>query len=153
MSKHRWFLLLAPLLMTSAWAKGPVVSIEIRDGIHAPLAITDRAIVDKFDIWNGPGVRTYPNGVENPPAYLDAGAQEGRFIDWPAGVARQRPRNLPRFEVSFHVQTPRDGIREYLVAYEIDVAKNQGYVYLPRWENSLIWQAIGSSRRIVGTRS
>jgi hypothetical protein len=119
-----------------------VVRIEIRDGIHSPLVITDEAIVGKFDIWNGPGVRTYTNGAENAPAHLDATIDDGRFIDWPAGVARQRAEDLPRFEVSFKIQTPRDGIREYLIAYEFDVVANQGYIYLPRWENSLIWHGV-----------
>ena len=142
MSKPICGLLLAPLLISSAWAKGPVVRIDIRDGIHAPLAITDAAIVDKFNIWNGPSVRSYVNGVENLPAHLDSNAEDGRFIDWPAGIARQRAQGLRRFEVSFHIQTPRNGLREYLVAYEIDVAANQGYIYLPRWENDLIWHGV-----------
>jgi len=142
MSKRSWALLLIPLFASPAWSKGPVVRIEIRDAIHTPLVVTDTAIVNRFDIWNGPSVRSYANGVENPPAHLDSNADDGRFVDWPAGVARQRAQGLPRFEVSFHVQTPRNGIREYLVAYEIDIATNQGYVYLPRWENNLIWHGI-----------
>jgi hypothetical protein len=130
--------LLAALLASTAEAKGPVVRIEIRDGVHAPLVISDAAIVDRFSIWNGPSVRTYDaGGVENPPTHV-LDVDDGRFIDWPAGVVRQHGVGLPRFEVSFYIETPRDGLREYVVAYEIDVSAKQGYMYPPRWENSLI---------------
>ncbi len=135
-------LLLVALLASTAEAKGPVVRIEIRDGVHVPLVISDAAIVDRFSIWNGPSVRTYgAGGVENPQTHV-LDVDDGRFIDWPAGVVRQRGVGLPRFEVSFYIETPREGLREYIVAYEIDVVTKQGYIYPPRWENSLIWHGV-----------
>ena len=135
-------LLLVALLASTAEAKGPVVRIEIRDGAHAPLVIFDAALVDRFSVWNGPSVRTYnAAGVENPPTHV-LDVDDGRFVDWPAGVVRRHRAGLPRFEVSFYVATPQGGLQEYLVAYEIDAAAKQGYIYLPRWENSLIWHGV-----------
>ncbi len=134
-------LLLVALLASTAEAKGPVVRIEIRDGVHALLVISDAAIVGRFDLWNGPSVRTYAGGVENPQTHV-LDVDDGRFIDWPAGVVRQHRVGLPRFEVSFYVETPRNGLHEYIVAYETDAVAKQGYIYLPRWENSLIWHGV-----------
>ncbi len=142
MRKRNFGLLLVALLASTAEAKGPVVRIEIRDGVRAPLVISDAAIVDEFSIWNGPSVRTYgASGVENPPAHVLEVA-DGRFIDWPAGMVRQHRAGLPRFEVSFYVATPRDGLHEYIVGYEVDVAAKQGYIYPPRWANSLLWHGV-----------
>jgi hypothetical protein len=141
LNRNPWLLLVA-LLASTAEAKGPVVRIEIRDGVHAPLVISDAAIVGRFSIWNGPSVRTFDaRGVENPQKHV-LDIDDGRFIDWPAGVVRQHAVGLPRFEVSFYVETPRAGLHEYIVAYEIDAVAKQGYIYLPRWENSLIWHGV-----------
>jgi hypothetical protein len=123
-NRNSWLLLVA-LLASTAEAKGPVVRIEIRDGVHEPLVITDAAIVDGFSIWNGPSARTYDaGGVENPQAHL-LDVDDGRFIDWPAGIVRQHRVGLPRFEVTFYVETPRNGVHEYIVAYEMDVVASR----------------------------
>jgi hypothetical protein len=55
------FLVLAP----ASWSKGATIGIEIDgDGSSAPIVITDRRILDQFNIWNGPGVQTTgPDGV------------------------------------------------------------------------------------------
>ena len=142
MPNRSFGLLLVLLLAATAEAKGPVVRIEIRDGVHAPLVITDGPIVDRFSIWNGPSVRTYDaGGVENPPTHV-LEVDDGRFIDWPAGVVREHGVGLPRFEVSFYVETPHNGLREHVVAYEIDLSAGQGYIYPPLWENTLIWHGV-----------
>jgi hypothetical protein len=128
--------------MPAAFAKGPIVEIEITgDGISAPLRITDTDLVGSFSIWNGPGVSTYTAGVRDSPAHLDAGAHDGRFIDWPRGSAAQRPAGLQRFEVTFHLAPAS----RYVVAYEIDPAHGQGYIYLPRWTNDSIWHGVEGS--------
>jgi hypothetical protein len=106
-------LLLVAFLASTAEAKGPVVRIEIRDGVHAPLVISDAAIVGQFSIWNGPSVRTYDaGGVENPPTHV-LDVDDGRFIDWPAGVVRHmawgcrdsRSRSTSRRRVTAYAST------------------------------------------------
>jgi hypothetical protein len=52
LNRNVW-LLLVTLLASTAEAKGPVVRIEIRDGVHAPLVIADAAIFGRFGIWTG----------------------------------------------------------------------------------------------------
>ena len=135
--------LLFVLCGATAWAKGPIVKIDIRgDGLAAPIEVTDTSLVGTFNIWNGPSVRFSVGGIEQPPAYLDPDAQDGRFTDWPRGLATNRPAGLPRFEVTFYIETPRDGLREYVLAYEADLSARQGYVYQPMWENNLIWHGV-----------
>lgn len=131
------------LLVASAagWAKGRTIRIVIEgDGLTAPLEITDRRILDQFNIWNGPGVRTSINGIVQPPAYLDRKQSAGRFIDWPRGTVAAKPTGLQRLEVAFYIGvTDRpDEAPKYVVAYEIDSLAKRGYIYLPRWKNSLI---------------
>jgi len=142
MLKWSYALVLFVLPVPAALAKGPIVEIEITgDGIDAPLRVTDAGIVGNFSIWNGPGVSTSTAGVANSPAHLETGVNDGRFIDWPRGVVAQRPADLQRFEVTFRLATPGTA-SEYVVAYEIDRSSGQGYIYLPRWTNDLIWHGI-----------
>lgn len=145
MVKRSYALVLFVLSASAALAKGPIVEIEITgDGITAPLKITDEDIVGNFNIWNGPGVSSSAAGIRNPPAHLDTNVQDGRFIDWPRGLATQRPAGLQRFEVTFRIATPRTA-SQYVVAYEIDPPKRQGYIYLPIWTNDLIWHGVEGS--------
>jgi hypothetical protein len=142
MLKQNWALLLV-LCGATAWGKGPIVKVDIRgDGLATPIEITDTSLISTFSIWNGPSVRTYVAGVEQTPAHLDPDAKDGRFTDWPKGIATNKPAGLRRFEVTFYIETPRNGIREYILAYEADPSAGKGYVYLPMWENSLIWHGI-----------
>jgi hypothetical protein len=142
MAKRTYALVLLVLAVPAALAKGPIVAIEITgDGISVPLRITDADLVGNFSIWNGPGVSTSTAGVKDPPAHLDTGVHDGRFIDWPRGLTAQRPTGLQRFEVTFHLATPGTASR-YVVAYEIDPRNGQGYIYLPSWTNELIWHGV-----------
>lgn len=73
---------LATLVLASAPAssKGQTERIEISGASLATLLeITDAAILDSFNIWNGPGVR-----VNGQPVHLDPSNLEriGAFIDW-----------------------------------------------------------------------
>ncbi len=87
-----------------ASAKGKTVKIEIRgDGLAVPIEIIDQRIVDRFTIWNGPGVHTYTKGALDPPAHLDPDKSQGRFVDWPKGIATGRPEGLRRFDVTFYL--------------------------------------------------
>ncbi len=67
-------------------AKGRTSMIEVSGkSLSSTLAISDASIIDKFNIWNGPGVSTSTRGVPDPPAYLDPEKSGARFIDWPKG--------------------------------------------------------------------
>lgn len=100
-------------------AKGDTVKIVITGaGLTTPLEIKDPAVVE-FNIWSGPGCSA--NSVEE---------TEGFIIDWPKGVVADKPARLQHFEVAFYTwlkgQPPA-----YVVLYEYDPSKPQGFVYLP----------------------
>lgn len=131
------------ILATSAsWSKGQNVRIEIvGDGLSEPIVITDREILGLFNIWNGPGVTVRgPDGVPYPPAHLNPNKSNGRFIDWPRGMAPERPSGLQRLEVTFFVGVPTqpNDERSYIFAYEVDMRDSRGFIYLPMWMNNLI---------------
>jgi hypothetical protein len=126
------------LVATPAFAKGRMIGIEIiGDGISTPLRITDEKILRTFNIWNGPSVRTFTKGVENPPPYLDTGIKDGRFVAWPRGSAVDKPDDLQRFEVYFEIEAEPES-RYYVFAYEMDPESNEGFIFLPEWNNNLI---------------
>ncbi len=131
---------------TTVWSKGQTIKIIIEgDALSAPVEITNPAILGQFNIWNGPGVSTSgPDGVPHLPAYLDPDKSAGRFIDWPRGIATDRPSKLQRLEVTFYVGVPREpkASRKYIFTYEVDASALQGYIYLPRWMNNLIAHGI-----------
>jgi len=114
-----------------AFAKSETVKIEIAgETLATPLAITDKAVLSRFHIWNGPGAPVLDS--RGRPAYLDPRNQEGMFIDWPKGEAMKRPDGLPRYQVTFHVGRASG----YVVSYELDHATGRGYFYLPRRSES-----------------
>jgi hypothetical protein len=125
---------LATLLLASAPAlsKGQTERIEISGaGLATPLEITDSAILGRFNIWNGPGVRALDaNGRPIP----EDQERSGAFIDWPRGVVSIQASTLQRYDVVFH-QGGRDYRHEwhsrYVVRYACDPAKKGGYIYLP----------------------
>lgn len=130
------------VVSTTCWSKGQTIRIEIDgDGLTAPIVITDPDILRQFSIWNGPGVGTRgPDGVPNPPAYLDPNKPAGRFIDWPRDRASNKPSGLQRLEVNFFIGIPTqpNGARPHVVAYEPDPSESRGFIYLPRWRNNHI---------------
>ena len=133
------FLLLA-LLTSGALAQKQLLEIEIiGDGVAAPIDITDPAIIGVFSIWNGPSVVIHSQGARVPPTHLDPNVRDGRFIDWPRGVAAPPPPGLKRYQATFHISTHTAATRQYIVAYEFDAAAAQGYIYVPTWTtNDLI---------------
>lgn len=139
-------LTLLAVMPEAGWTKGRIAQIEIAgDGLASPIVITDPDVVGAFDIWNGPGVETHgPGGVSRPVAYPGPEQATGRFIDWPKGLAHDRPAGLQRLEVKFILDLPaQDGsVPAYLVAWERDPASAQGFIYLPMWTNSLIWHGV-----------
>lgn len=134
-------LLIFLTISVMTWSKGITITIKI-DGndLAVPIEIADPHIVRQFNIWNGPGVETRgPNGVPHPPAYLDPNRAAGRFIDWPKGMATDRPARLRRYDVSFYIgggEPETQVLGTYNFSYEFDPSTEQGYVFLPtRSEN------------------
>jgi hypothetical protein len=124
---------LALLLIVPLGAKGPTVRIEIRDLVSGTVSqITDRAVLNQFHVWSGPGTYSGPTGqaIEG---------TEGFIIDWQSGKITQRPAGLRRYELRFYAG-PREGKAPpadppeklaYVVLYEYDPSSRHGYVYLP----------------------
>jgi hypothetical protein len=123
------------LSIASLDAKGPTTRIVITDIARGSVTeITDRAVLDQFQVWAGKG--TYAG----PPDQQNEGTQ-GFIVDWPAGMVDQRPSQLRRYELRFYVgprrspgalsSAPSEELA-YVVLYEHDPSTGQGYVYLPR---------------------
>ena len=112
-------------------AKGKTSMIELSGkSLSSTLAISDASIIDKFNIWNGPGVFTTTRGIPDPPAYLDPEKAEGRFIDWPKGMVAKPPKPLITFDVNFYLEGyPKS--RSYRFVYAFDPGERNGYIYLP----------------------
>lgn len=109
-----FFLLAIPAQL---FAKGVTLKIIIRGGdLKAPIEITDSKVLANFIVWAGPG--TSPNETE---AFI---------IDWSDGPGAERPKGLPRYEISFYAKHPEERL-VYVVFYEYDPATLRGYVYLP----------------------
>ena len=125
--------LLAVLLIASLDAKGPTIRIEIRDLVSGAVSqMTERAVLNQFQVWDGPG--TY----SGPPGQTTEGT-EGFIVDWRSGPISERPAQLRRYELRFYAG-PRQGKvppldppekLAYVVLYENDPSTGQGYVYLP----------------------
>jgi hypothetical protein len=108
-------------------AKGTTTKITITGaGLQSPVEIGDPEVLKNFNVWSGPG--TFTNGVE---------ATEGFIVDWASGAVTDRPSGLRTFELSFYVRYANRPFSEqtdqlaYIVAYAVDPATGQGYVYLP----------------------
>jgi len=111
------------LLTASLSAKGDTTKITVHDAaLQTSVDITDPSVLKDFNVWAGPG--TYLNGVEG---------TQGFIVDWPAGIARDRPKGLRRYEVTFYVRSRNSSAEEaaYVVLYEHDPLSGRGFVYLP----------------------
>lgn len=149
MKRSRFVAVMSILLLASAttgWSKGQITRIVIAgDYLTDPIEITDPEILDKFSIWNGPGVgMPDPESKPNLSAYVEPSGSAGWFIDWPKGFATDRPGDLQRLQVTFYVGVPREpaSSREFVFAYELDPENGRGFIYLPQWKNDLIWHGV-----------
>jgi hypothetical protein len=101
-------------------AKGPTLKITIKGSeLASPVEVTDKAILEKFNVWAGAGVEI--NGIPQ---------AKGFIVDWEKGPVADPPTTLHRYEVSFDVMHQRPS--SYVVSYAYDPATGKGYVYLPR---------------------
>lgn len=120
------------LVSASAWPKSQTIKLEIvGPGLLQPLEITDRAVLDRFSIWNGPGVRVNDQPIHLEPANIE---QIGAFIDWSRGAVPQQPSSITPYTVTFHQvggERMHDWHRRYVVTYAYDPASEGGYIYLP----------------------
>jgi hypothetical protein len=108
-------------------AKGATTKITIAgSGLAAPIEIFDRATLDRFKVWAGPGTRTSGNGLE-------VESTEGFIIDWAFGPIPVHPAGLNVYEVSFYIRERNEQMERlvYAVTYESSASSDQGYVYLP----------------------
>jgi hypothetical protein len=114
------------LASASVFAKGPTTRIVLTaPTLASPIEITDSSALSTFAVWSGPGVQ------------VNSQAETRGFIaEWAEGAVTDRPRGLPRYEVSFYAKyanRPLDSQQEhlsYVVLYEPD-RQGGGYVYLP----------------------
>jgi len=132
-------------------AKGSTSRISISGGNLADsLEIREADVVNEFQIWAGPGTRSCVAGH-------CAEGSEGFIVDWSAGAVSARPSGLRRYQVSFFVEgkqspaQPKPERLAYVVLYEHDPVRSQGFVYLPgkgdQWQE-LNWGSI--YRRLEG---
>ena len=110
----------------SALAKQPVTKVEITgDSLSETIIVIDESITNLFSVWNGPGGRY----AHDPHRYLNPGFPEGRFVDWPRGVAQNCPIGLPEFEVVFYLGSGPQ-YKLYRFTYAVDVANGPGFINL-----------------------
>jgi hypothetical protein len=86
-------------------AKGTTVRIAITGGkLQTPIKITQPDVVEKFNVWSGPGTRTR---LLDPASgqWRTIEGTEGFIIDWRGGEIARVPDGLQRYEVSFFAGT------------------------------------------------
>ncbi|MET0988923.1 MAG: hypothetical protein ABW034_26345 [Steroidobacteraceae bacterium] len=109
------------LFALASWSKTQTIKLEIvGPGLSKPLEITDREIVDRFNIWNGPGVRVDGKPLRIEPQDLE---EMGAFADWSRKPAPQPPAGMPRYTVTFHQagrEPMHDWHRSYVIMYAFD---------------------------------
>lgn len=117
------------LLSISAFSKSRTIKLEIvGPGLAQPLEIVDRAILDRFTIWSGPGAST-----SSPQGNARVAVITKSFIDWSRGPVSQ-PAGVKLYTVTFHQdgnERMHEWHRRYVITYAYDPKSQQGYVYLP----------------------
>ena len=121
------FLLIVPLLLSIRLsAKGVTTRVTVRDvSLQISFEITDRSVLNRFNVWSGPGTFMTPAGRE-------VEGSEGFIVDWRAGVV-DRPAGLGRYEVNFYVRYANSAVEQlaYVVYYEPGAPEGDGFIYFP----------------------
>jgi hypothetical protein len=114
MKKLLFVLTLAFLLMflgmaQATSAKAPTVKIIISGGgLTRAIEVTDQRILDISNVWSG------------------------QFLDGDKETAKEAPRGLQRYEVSFYVAIADNEVRKrYVLYYYPNLTRKLGYIYLP----------------------
>ena len=103
------FLLMILGMAEAASAKAPTVKIIISGGgLTRPIEVTDQQILDMSNVWSG------------------------QFLDLSKGTAKEPPRGLLHYEVSFYIKIADNEVRKkYVLYYYLKPSKEPGYIYLP----------------------
>jgi hypothetical protein len=103
------FLLMLLAMPEAASAKAPTVKIIISGGgLTRPIEVTDQRILDISNVWSG------------------------QFLDGDKETAKEAPRGLQRYEVSFYVAIADNEVRKrYVLYYYPNLTRELGYIYLP----------------------
>ena len=96
-------------------AKGPMARVSI-EGPAAPVEITNTRF--GFNPYAGPGVTV--NGSEQTTGFI---------VDWSEGTVGSPPETLPRYDVSFYVGYPENGLA-YVGQIRVRSVDSVGYVYI-----------------------
>jgi hypothetical protein len=92
----------------AASAKAPTVKIIISGGgLTSAIEVTDQQILDISNVWSG------------------------QFLDRSRGRAKEPPRGLQRYEVSFYVKWDNEIRKKYVLYYYPGPSTEPGYIYLP----------------------
>ena len=114
--------ILLVLLAAPAFAKGPTVKITMEGGsLGDPIVMTDPQVLAPFRVWEGPGTSSYDNSESHVSSFI---------VNWSHGATAEPAHGLPRYKISFWADEPQEKLA-YVVYYEFDPARKQGYVYLP----------------------
>ncbi len=106
-------------------AKGPTVRIRIEgDTLPVPIEITERAVLEDFQVWDWPTPQ-----------------RDAFVIRYSAASLPAPPLSWSRYKVTFFANRPAPN-RVYTVVYQFDPNVNQGYIYVPRTElnSRTIWR-------------
>ena len=103
------FLLMFLGMSEAASAKSPTVKIMISGGgLTSAIEVTDPRILDISNVWSG------------------------QFLDRSRGTAKEPPRGLQRYEVSFYIKITNNEVRKkYVLYYYLNTATEPSYIYLP----------------------
>jgi hypothetical protein len=90
-------------------AKSDTVKIIVSGGgLASAIEITDPRILDISNVWTG------------------------HFLDRSRGAAKEPPRGLRRYEVSFYIQIVDNNLqKKYVLYYYPNTGTEPGYIYLP----------------------
>lgn len=129
-------LLLLLLATSAAQAKGVTAKIVISsDEFEAPIVITDPSTLERFNVWSGPSSGwLMPDGEVQPDF-------QGIFMDFPAGLADERPPGLVQFSVVFHLADNLESSiwnEAYHVEYAMTPGRRGGFFYLPTSNQHII---------------
>lgn len=103
------FLLMFLGMAQATSAKAPTVKIIISGGrLTRAIEVKDQRILDISNVWSG------------------------QFLDGSKDTAKEAPRGLQRYEVSFYVEIADNEVKKaYVLYYYLNPIREPGYIYLP----------------------
>jgi hypothetical protein len=102
-------------------AKAETVKVVIQGAdLTTPIQITDRKVLADIQVFSGRGTYSNEEKLEEP----------SFVIDWTQGTTGEPHESLPRYQVSFYADLPKERVI-YVVWYVFDAVTGEGYVYLP----------------------